>query len=183
MTGKEKGATRKESESKKEIESLEKTIDNLVGVRDELSNKLTKAMHENELMKKTIVELHEEIKGLKTAMNKSDLHEGSDEYVEIAAVPPVGRMQMAPIMVNGVAVPPTIDEDGFDHFVVPKKTAISLLAYPGARHVLVGPVDYIDAKVPSDRYEKNIRCLKHRKIREGASVVWVPVVVEEEKKG
>jgi predicted nuclease with TOPRIM domain len=179
MAGREKAATKKESaEHRDELMELEKTNSRLVRERDELRDRNSRLLSENESLKKAAQTLQAETKSLKTAMNKSELQESKDDYLEIVAVPPVRGMKMGDILVNGVVAQPTTDEEGFSHFVVPKKTARALLAYTGSRHVLVGPVDFVDFTVPTDRYAKNVRCLRHKMVKEGSIIKWVPVVVE-----
>jgi hypothetical protein len=177
-----KGTAKTENPSMKaEIASLEKVREKLLTDCAEKDKRISDLLIENKGLKEVNKKAYADLTTLKASLNKDASAVDGAEYVEIVAVPAQRRMRLGRFVINGVEVPGQIDEDGFEHFVVPKENAKQLISASDSRHVLVGPVDYLDTKVIVGAYEQPKRCLKHRKIVAGGEPQWVPVEIETPK--
>lgn len=137
---------------------------------------------ENKLLKQSLELSNLKIRELDGALNAHTAPDGQKEgYVEVVAVFPGEKQPTpAPIKVDGIIVPSRTDEDGFYHWILPVKVASRMFVDTSAtKFLLVGPVDTVECEKQVGPYTEKVKALRHKKIKNGTIVRWIPVEVVE----
>jgi hypothetical protein len=179
----EAGNTQELERLKEELRISEEIRARILNEKAEVQEELSTSKRECCQLKEALDVATNKIRMLEAVNDKDQSETARPGYVEIVAIPPKKGIRPIQKVIDGIPAQRKIDEDGYCYDTLPIKNAIPLLTEKaGMKHVLVGPVDEIQAEEMHGMYSRKVTIKRHVKRKDiTGATYWVPVEIEESK--